>query len=71
MVQGTSSSAGKTTLVTALCRIFLDKRFSVAPFKAQIMSNYADKGIDFKISRAQAVQAFASRIEISADLNPI
>ena len=71
MVQGTTSSAGKTTLVTALCRIFLKKGFSVAPFKAQNMSNYAYKGKDFEISRAQAVQALASRIEISPDLNPI
>jgi len=71
MVQGTASSAGKTTLVTALCRIFLEKGFSVAPFKAQNMSNYAYKGKDFEISRAQAVQALASRVEISADLNPI
>ena len=71
MIQGTSSSAGKTTLVTALCRIFLEKGFSVAPFKAQNMSNYAYKGKDFEISRAQAVQALASRTEISADLNPI
>jgi len=71
MIQGTSSSAGKTTLVTALCRIFLEKGFSVAPFKAQNMSNYAYKGKYFEISRAQAVQALASRTEISADLNPI
>ena len=71
MVQGTASSAGKTTLVTALCRIFLEKGFSVAPFKAQNMSNYAYKGKDFEISRAQAVQALASRIKISPDLNPI
>ena len=71
MVQGTSSSAGKTTLVTALCRIFAEKGFSVAPFKAQNMSNYAYKGKKFEISRAQAVQALASRIEISPDLNPI
>jgi len=71
MIQGTASSAGKTTLVTALCRIFVEKGFSVAPFKAQNMSNYAYKGKDFEISRAQAVQALASRVEISADLNPI
>jgi len=71
MIQGTASSAGKTTLVTALCRIFVEKGFSVAPFKAQNMSNYAYKGKDFEISRAQAIQALASRIKISADLNPI
>ena len=71
MIQGTSSSVGKTTLVTALCRIFAEKGFSVAPFKAQNMSNYAYRGKNFEISRAQAVQALASRIEISPDLNPI
>ena len=71
MIQGTASSAGKTTLVTALCRIFVEKGFSVAPFKAQNISNYAYKGQDYEISRAQAIQALASRIEISADLNPI
>ena len=71
MIQGTASSAGKTTLVTALCRIFKQKGFSVAPFKAQNMSNYAYKGKGFEISRAQAIQALAARVEISADLNPI
>ena len=71
MIQGTASSAGKTTLVTALCRIFKQKGFSVAPFKAQNMSNYAYKGKGFEISRAQAIQALAARTEISADLNPI
>ena len=71
MIQGTASSAGKTTLVTALCRIFKQKGFSVAPFKAQNMSNYAYKGKGFEISRAQAIQALAASTEISADLNPI
>ena len=71
MVQGTSSGAGKTTLVTALCRIFSNKGFSVAPFKSQNMSNYSFKGDGFEISRAQAIQAMSARCEITPDLNPI
>ncbi|MEK6818103.1 MAG: cobyric acid synthase [Thermoproteota archaeon] len=71
MIQGTSSGSGKTTLVAALCRIFADKGFSVAPFKSQNMSNYAYKTKDFEISRAQAIQAIAARCEITPDLNPI
>jgi len=71
MIQGTSSGAGKSTLVTALCRIFADKGFSVAPFKSQNMSNFAYKGKNFEISRAQAIQALGARCQISPDLNPI
>jgi len=71
MVQGTSSGAGKTTLVTALCRIFSKSGYKVAPFKSQNMSNFAYKGKDFEISRAQAIQALAARTEIIPDLNPI
>ena len=71
MIQGTSSGSGKTTLVAALCRIFSEKGFSVAPFKSQNMSNYAYKTKDFEISRAQAIQAIAARCEITPDLNPI
>lgn len=71
MIQGTSSGSGKTTLVTALCRYFSDKGYSVAPFKSQNMSNYAYKGDDFEISRAQAIQAIAARCDISPALNPI
>ncbi len=71
MVQGTSSGAGKTTLVTALCRIFSDAGYNVAPFKSQNMSNYAYQGNGFEISRAQAIQAIAARCEITPDLNPI
>ena len=71
MVQGTSSGAGKTTLVAALCRIFSDKNYSVAPFKSQNMSNFGYATPDFEISRAQAIQAIAARCQITPDLNPI
>jgi len=71
MIQGTSSGSGKTTLVAALCRIFSDKGYSVAPFKSQNMSNFAYITPDFEISRAQAIQAFGARCNITPDLNPI
>ncbi len=71
MIQGTSSGAGKTTLVAALCRIFSDKGYNVAPFKSQNMSNFAYVTPDFEISRAQAIQAIGARCDITPDLNPI
>jgi len=71
MIQGTASGVGKTTIVAALCRIFSDKGYRVAPFKSQNMSNFAYTSSDFEISRAQAIQAVAARCEIEPDLNPI
>ena len=71
MIQGTSSGAGKTTLVAALCRIFSDKGYRVAPFKSQNMSNFGYVTPDFEISRAQVIQAFGARCNITPNLNPI
>ena len=71
MVQGTSSNAGKTTLVVAMCRLFHNMGYSVAPFKSQNMSRFTFRGDGFLISQAQALQAAAARIKPSSDMNPI
>ena len=71
MIQGTSSGAGKTILVAALCRIFSDKGYRVTPFKSQNMSNFSYTTPEFEISQAQAIQAIAARCAFSSDLNPI
>ena len=72
MIQGTMSNVGKSLLVTALCRIFRQDGYRVAPFKGQNMalnSCITSKGLE--MSRAQAVQAEAAGLEPDPRMNPV
>lgn len=72
MVQGTSSNAGKSMLVTAICGLLKRRGKSVCPFKPQNMSLNSAVTMDGgEIGRAQALQAQACGIEPLADMNPI
>ena len=72
MVQGTTSDAGKTTLVAALCRILHRRGVRVAPFKPQNMALNSAVTVDGgEIGRAQALQALACGLEPHTDFNPV
>jgi len=71
-VFGTGSDVGKSIIVTAMCRSFLNRGIRTAPYKAQNMSN--NSGVTpegLEMGRAQIVQAEACRIPPHTDMNPI
>ena len=72
MVQGTTSDAGKSTLVAGLCRVLRRRGVQVAPFKPQNMALNSAVGVDGgELGRAQALQAQAAGIPATVDLNPV
>ena len=72
MVQGTTSDAGKSTLVAGLARVLARRGVRVAPFKPQNMALNSAVTVDGgEIGRAQALQAVAARVEARIDFNPV
>jgi len=72
MIQGTTSDAGKTTVVAALCRWLARQGVSVAPFKPQNMAlNSAVTTDGGEIGRSTALQALACGLEPHSDMNPV
>ncbi|MFC4541825.1 cobyric acid synthase [Halosolutus amylolyticus] len=84
LIAGTASHVGKSTVAAGLCRLLADRGVSVAPFKAQNMSNNArvvvrpdavasDDAVDRwgEIGVSQFVQARAARLTPTTDCNPV
>jgi adenosylcobyric acid synthase len=72
MIQGCTSDAGKSALVTGLCRVLHRRGIRVAPFKPQNMALNSAVTIDGgEIGRAQALQAQACGLQPHSDMNPV
>jgi adenosylcobyric acid synthase len=72
LVAGTSSDAGKSLVVTGLCRVLARRGVTVAPFKAQNMSNNSMVCVDgAEIGRAQYLQAQAAGVQATSAMNPV
>ncbi|TQK31591.1 cobyric acid synthase [Arthrobacter sp. SLBN-53] len=72
LIAGTTSDAGKSMVVAGLCKLLARKGISVAPFKAQNMSNNSAVTVEGgEIGRAQAVQARACGLAPSVRFNPV
>src|SRR3546814_8132725 len=76
LIAGTTSDAGKSIVTTGLCRAFVRRGLSVAPFKSQNMSNNSmvcagPDGAGAEIGRAQWIQALAARATPEAAMNPV
>ncbi|WP_457944760.1 cobyric acid synthase [Vreelandella alkaliphila] len=72
MIQGTTSDAGKSTVVAGLCRVLKRRGISVAPFKPQNMAlNSAVTSDGGEIGRSTALQAQAAGVVPHSDMNPV
>lgn len=72
MIQGTTSDAGKSTVVAGLCRVLKRRGLAVVPFKPQNMALNSAVTVDGgEIGRAQAVQAEAAGLQPHTDMNPV
>ncbi len=72
LITGTSSDAGKSLVVTGLCRALTRRGLSVAPYKAQNMSNHSMVCHDgAEIGRAQYLQAQAAGVAATSAMNPV